>query len=164
MKNIHTNRLILIFFLIALCSTAFVISPKENTTVSTSVKTMTPTPQYPLKKMSFLERIIAKRVAKELKKSGDQIDLDETAKKAKVFGIASLISLLSIFLGIGLIVAPILGISAISKANLVLNHPDATDVQKTLAKNGKIMGIISLIIGVGLLILLVIAIANFRIA
>lgn len=164
MKNNQMPLFFIVFFLTTVCSTAFIISPKENMTVSTSVKTMTPTPQYPLKKMSFLERIIAKRVAKELEKSGDQIDLDETAKKAKAFGIASLISLLSIFLIIGLIIAPILGIIAISKANLVLNHPDATDVQKTLAKSGKTMGAISLIVGVGLLILLVIAIANFRIA
>ena len=158
MKTTLNFLLVLIFSLtLPNQAAAYVFLTKKD-----YVQTVAP-PQYPLKKMSFLERIIAKHAAKKLKKSGDLIlDIELVAHRAQGFGIASLVAFLGIFLfGIGLIIAPILGIIAISKANLVLNHPDATEAQKRLAKRGKIMGIISAIIGIVALIVLFIAILNF---
>ena len=147
------NFLIVLIFSLMLPhqATAYVFSKEKD-----RMQSITP-PQYEQKKTSFLDRLIAKHVTQKLKKSGDPIlDIDLMAQKAKKTGIASLFGLLGITLfGLGIIAAPILGIAAIHKANLVLNHPDATTAQKTLAKKGKTMGIISIVVG-GVVLLIII--------
>ena len=94
MKTTLNFLLVLIFSLtLPHQAAAYVFSTKKD-----YVQTVAP-PQYPLKKMSFLERIIAKHAAKKLKKSGDLIlDIELVAHRAQGFGIASLVAFLGIFL------------------------------------------------------------------
>lgn len=156
MKQNRLSVLSFLFLLIVCCNTAFIILPKETSTISTSISTTTP-PQYKSPKTSFFEQFILKIAEKKATKPIiQQNNLDKTANTSIYLGAGSILSNIGIILLwqssssaimlLGLLLPAILGFIAIIISVMVLAKLTATPHEKKLARIGISLGILGLII------------------
>jgi hypothetical protein len=168
MKQNRLSVLSFLLLLIGCCNTAFVILPKQTSTISTSIAT-TP-PQYKTKKMSFFEQFTLKIAEKKATKPViQQNNLNKTANTSIYLGGASILANIGIILLwqssssaimlLGLLLPAILGFIAIIISVMVLTKLAATPHEKKLARIGILLGILGLIISAILFALTLFAVA-----
>jgi hypothetical protein len=153
MKNKSLSFLPLIWVIISILCTSFVVYEKSSTNTQHPPSKGIHYDQYKSTKTAFWERILVKKLKNALQKA---VDLDEMAKSSQKLGLyalrcAFLVPLTVFFAGfyifILLAVPFILAILALIKARKVNKHPDNTETQRTLARDGQKKGICALILG-----------------
>ena len=172
MKKNQTTLLSLVLLLIAFCNTAFIISPKQGMSISTSKTVPTPPPsleEYQSKKIPFFEQLIRKIMDKKLDKARKNNNPERSANTSIVLGSASLLSNIGIILLwqtssasvllMGLLLPALLGLISILISIMVISNISATSKQKKRAKIGILLGSLGLILGI-----ILFAVALFTVA
>lgn len=169
MKQNQTPLLMITLLLMFVCNTAFIISPKSDSNISTSAITPSTTPQYQSKKMPYFKQMMLKIMDKKLNKAKKYSNPNQSANRSVILGASSVLSNIGIvllwhssstaLLLLGLVLPALLGLLAILISIMVISNISATSQQKKRAKTGILLGALGLITGIILFAVALLSIA-----